>query len=264
MVRTSFVEQDLETNYTIPGRNPATDQYLLSATGQKINAESGQATTGKLQGAYITTISGWQRTTSLNWLLERYNLIDEPTANAYLLMPSAQWTKSSSNNTTNPTRGYLLSFLVQGAFNRLASSTTFLQTRVDAKWLRSLTRNQRIVLRGSLGWTGINNINDLPYTLQYFVGGTNSVRGYQYRQFLGRNLTIGSVELQQRVVGNWYVVGFYDAGSIGNSFFGPWIRGVGPGVMWQSPVGAIELTVGKALDSPGEPWMIQFSMGPEI
>ncbi len=100
------------------------------------------------------------------------------------------------------------------------------------KWLQSLGQNQRLFHRGTWGITGINNINDLPLSLQFAAGGSESVRGYQYQQLIyGHYLTVLSAELQQRLVGNWYVLGFVDAGTVSNKIFGPGCA-AGPGIMW--------------------------------
>ena len=83
--------------------------------------------------------------------------------------------------------------------------------------------------------------------------------------FAGVRKTQDGVELQQRVFGNFYILGFTDMGSVNAKPFGPWVRSAGPGVMWLSPVGALKLTVAKPFNSTNKKaWMIQFAMGPEL
>ena len=111
----------------------------------------------------------------------------------------------------------------------------------------------------------VENLNTLPLTLQYYTGGAQSIRGYNYKSIgPGRILTVASIELQHKVYGDWYVSTFFDAGNVANNLTTDFKRGAGVGIVWQSPIGAIELTYARALDDPGRPWRLQFTMGPEL
>src|SRR3989338_1570655 len=207
----SYIQQTLNANYIIPGSNPATDQYRIFATGQKYNdKDTGQFyTSGKVGVSYTTLIWGWQPILSLNMIVERYELIGFPTENAILLMPSLRLTRIHSDDVLRPTKGYSISLLGRGAYTKLLSSVDFYQLRADFKWLRSLTKYQRVFLHSTFGYTDIHNINDLPLSLQFAAGGAQSIRGYPYRKLIyGRYITVLGVELQQRVFGNFYILGF--------------------------------------------------------
>jgi len=39
---------------------------------------------------------------------------------------------------------------------------------------------------------------------------------------------------------------------------------VGPGIVWLSPIGMLEITVANAISQPNHPWVIQFTMGPDL
>jgi translocation and assembly module TamA len=41
-------------------------------------------------------------------------------------------------------------------------------------------------------------------------------------------------------------------------------RSVGVGVVWQSPVGALQLYVARAISKKGKPFRLQFSLGPDL
>ena len=197
---------------------------------------------------------------------ETSTLENNPSQTTLMLIPSINWFRAASNNPIRPSRGYRIGLTLQGASKAIVASTSFFQALLNAKHIHTFKpTHTRLVLRGDLGYTAINNINDLPFSLQYFAGGAQSVRGYGYNSLgPGRNLVVGSVELQQKVYGHWYATAFLDAGNVSNRFFPKLKKGAGVGVMWQSPIGAIELTAGRALDLRGKPWRIQFSMGPEL
>lgn len=69
-----------------------------------------------------------------------------------------------------------------------------------------------------MGHTSIANIGELPLSLQLFAGGVSSVRGYGYNSIgPGRNLVVASSEVQQRIIGAFYLAGLVDAGVVANN-----------------------------------------------
>ena len=63
---------------------------------------------------------------------------------------------------------------------------------------------------------------------------------------------------------DWRLAGFVDFGTATNDFSEPVSVGSGVGLRWITPVGPIRLDLAFALSEPGKPWMIHFSMGPDI
>jgi translocation and assembly module TamA len=123
-------------------------------------------------------------------------------------------------------------------------------------------KKDRVVLRGNFSYTCIHKIEDLPLSFQSFAGGSQSIRGYGYNSIGPGNTTwVGSLEYQRHIKGNWYLSAFYDAGHVGKNLGGEVKRGIGVGVIWQSPIGALQLTAAQAQDLRGKPIAIQFSMG---
>lgn len=256
------------TNYIIPGKNPITDQYAISAGYSTLDIPLGQAYSKNIGFSYSTALGSaqaWQQTLMLQYLNERYNLSTQPFTNANVLMPSAQWTYAHSNKELDPTEGYRFNAQVSGASKHVLSKTSFFQMQTGIKYLYTFHRTHtRFVTRLQLGHTVIDNINNLPLSLQLLAGGADSVRGYSFQSIgPGRNLVVGSVELQQRIKGPLYVAGFFDFGSVANNYFENTLSGTGPALVWLSPVGALELSLAKPLIA-GNHWRIQFSMGPSI
>ncbi|OGT07203.1 MAG: hypothetical protein A2X78_03825 [Gammaproteobacteria bacterium GWE2_37_16] len=267
LIKYSQTQRDLEIHYLIPGKNPVTDRYDLSAAAEVQNQSYGNSQAFKISAGYITSIfQDWQQTLRLSLQQERYNYVDKPKQNSFFLIPSYNLLHIETDNPVKPTRGHRINITIQGSADSTISDMTFLQTQIDLKYLHPLSSVNSIVLRGTVGYTAINNILSLPLSLQYFTGGAQTVRGYNYNKFgPGRHLLIGSAELRQKIISDWYAIGFFDAGNAGSSFFNIGLkRGVGLGMIWLSPVGTISLSYAKALDSPGNPGMIQFSMGPEF
>jgi len=265
-IKASNTQNSLEVRYLIPGKNPTTDQYDISAAAESRRQKYGDSRAFKLSGGYTTVFrNDWRQTLRLSLQQERYNLTNHPKQNTTFLIPSWSIMHLDSDNPVKPTRGHRINLTVQGAIKGIIARNNFFQAQLDAKWIHPFSSMNSIILRGTLGYTAINDINNLPLSLQYFAGGAQSVRGYAYNGLgPGRNLTVASAEFRQKVVSDWYAVGFFDLGNSDNSFRMRLKRGTGLGVAWLSPLGTLELTYAKALDNPGTPSMVQFSMGPEF
>lgn len=262
-LRASTVNTALVANYYIPGSNPIKDQYVLTAAFLNQNQNTGKGHSERLSASYQTYFHGWQQTISLTALKERYNLIGLPKTNASLLYPSIAWQRVHADNLLNPSKGYSIMATISGTPKSLFSKTGFFQTRIDSHFLFTALDQTRFIIRTSLGYTAIKNIVNLPLSLQFFIGGAQSLRGYSYNSIgPGRGLIIGSFEIQQKIAKKLYAAAFIDAGSLSNHLFKDKFKvGLGPGLVMLTPIGMFELTIANAINEPKKPWVIQFSMG---
>jgi len=63
-------------------------------------------------------------------------------------------------------------------------------------------------------------------------------------------------------VENWSVAAFFDAGNAFNEWNALKLKkGAGVGIRWYSIAGAMRLDFAQALDEPGKPWRIHFTIG---
>ncbi len=265
LMRLSQVQSSWQAIYSIPGKNPVTDQYNLTTSILRTAINQGQSFTEQFGAADIKASGDWKRTYGLNYLFEHFQFTDQTTQHANLLIPGITWTYLKADNELYPHQGQQFSFSVQGAKETLVSSTSFVQTEIKEKYITSPTNNSRIILRGNLGYTSVHDFNGFPLSMRFYAGGTQSVRGYKYQSLgPGRYLAVGSVEYQHKIKGNWNAAVFYDAGNATNHTTARLMRAAGAGIVWKSPVGPMELVVAKALSKPGQPNQIQFNMGPDL
>lgn len=256
-----------DASYFIPGRHPASDVWTFTAGYANFDQITGNGKSYKLQAGYSTSLGKrWSQTVALTYLDERYNIITFPFTKSNVLYPNITWQYFSTQNQVNPKNGLSFSGFLGGTPKLGLSDTSFFQIRLNTKFLFTLFDTTRFIFRGVLAHTNIKDLKALPFSLQLFAGGARSIRGYSYNQLgPGRNLFIGSFELQQRVYGDWYLCGFIDSGNVtSNSPFKNLNLGVGPGIAWLSPIGVLEVTVANAITQPNKPWVIQFTMGPEL
>ncbi len=276
-----LAEEDstLELRYVIPGENPLIDQYYFGASAQHQTPNDSKGNTQKLTYGFIDSFHGWRRTVSFSYQWDQYSIRKGPREYSNLFLPSVTLSKSDVDNPIFPRRAKQLSFTIRGSAEPLLSSTNFIQGIAGGKFIFSPTEKSRMIIRGNFGVTGINDIEKLPLSLQFFAGGTDSIRGYDYQELgPGRYLYVGSVEFQHQVKGNWYGAVFVDAGNAVNSFNNPENHTVGKkqaninlselvkvsagiGVVYASPVGPLEVTLAKPITDSHKKVRLQFNIG---
>ncbi len=155
----------------------------------------------------------------------------------------------------------MISICVTAAF----SKNSFFQSEIKGKQIFSPTKNSRVIIRGDLGYSVVEDLDKLPLTLRFFAGGLGSVRGFAYSSLgPGRYLKVASAELQHRIYGNWSGAIFYDVGTASNQFNASPSRGAGLGLIYSSIIGPIQVYVSRAESSPGKPFRIDFNLGPDF
>lgn len=258
----SKIQNSFQTTYTIPGRHPNTDNYNVNFAVVRKKLTQVTTTTQQLGLGSVNKWKGWKRNLFLNYQVERFNYLNKPTTNSHLLTPGINLSYSKFDNPLFSLHGYQLNLRLQGADQNLLSTTSFLQTELQGKYILSWDENSRLLFRGDVGYTLTSNLANFPPSLLFYAGGSQSVRGYGYQSLgPGRYLIIGSIEYQHRLINNFYGAIFFDAGNAVNNFPTNLQKGTGIGLVWASPLGPIELTAGKALDIPGHPIRFQFTMG---
>lgn len=260
----SFIQNSLQARYLIPGVNPITDQYSVMGNFSSLNFDTGYSNASQLSVAQNHRLERFQRTLSLNGLYEGFHYTNEPNVYQFLLYPKATFTFNYTENKLFSPSGYQLSFNAQGSSKKAFSQLDMAQFWVDAKaayWIETL----RLRLFGHTiqGYTAIQNINQLPLSLALLLGGTDNLKAYSFNSIPpGKVVSYGGFELQKETLKNWYVVGFYDAGTVYNPSQKQVQQDVGGALMWVSPIGPIKVGLAQAMDTNGLRLFI--SMGPDL
>ncbi len=265
MSQLSKVQNSLQTAYTIPGKHPNTDNYNVNFAIVRKQLPQVDSTTQQIGLASVSQWKGWQRNLFLNYQIERFNYVDRSKVISHLLTPGINFSRSQFDNPVFALHGYRLNLRLQGADKNFLSSASFIQTQLQTKYILSWNENSRLIFRSDIGYTITPNPNNFPPSLLFYAGGSQSIRGYDYQALgPGRYLMVGSAEYQHRIINNFYDAAFFDAGNAVNNFPINVQKSAGVGVVWISPLGTMELTLGKALDLPGHPMRLQFSMGVDL
>jgi translocation and assembly module TamA len=264
-LQASAINSILQADYTIPGTHPATDKYVITAAAQHQRINPGKSTVEKGGFSYVSAVAGLQQTLALFLHQEQWNLNGQMGQSELLLLPRATWSKTFKDNPTNPTKGFRFGLGVFGTPKIFSDNTPFIQSTLNLKGLYPLFSTDEIVGRLDLGHTAINNVKNLPLSLQLLAGGAESLRAYSYNSIgPGSSLFVSSLEYRHRIKGNWFAAGFFDSGNVSNSFPGRLKKSAGLGGLWKSPVGNLEATIGHAFDMPGKNISLQFNMGPDL
>jgi outer membrane protein insertion porin family len=155
----------------------------------------------------------------------------------------------------DPSRGGREQIIVERAFSFLGGQQNFTKIDLDIRRYVPLIREKKA---GELPPLVLANrlvigkaFGQLPAFEQYFIGGSETVRGYDVDQQLGDNQFYNNFELRYRFQKKFQIVGFIDAGKAAGGRFATadqLLYSVGLGVRLQTPIGPVRFDVGRGRD----------------
>lgn len=262
----------LALGYTIP-------RFERGAYTIGLNLRDEETDSAELRAAEVVVSRlfqrwGWSQIVAIRALREDYQIagLDEV---ATLVYPSWRLSRSVSDDLLVPTRGHALVAELRAGSEVLLSDVDFAQARGEARWIRGIGEDWRVLARAELGATWTDRFDRLPVSLRYFAGGDRSVRGYAFQELGplnadgevigGRYLAAGSLEVERMIRGPWGLAAFVDAGNAFNERADfELARGVGLGLRWRSPIGTVRVDLASALDKSGRPLRLHLMIGPEL
>lgn len=174
----------------------------------------------------------------------------------------ARW--DSTDSLLDPRRGLRAAIAATPA-HEIHEGITFARLRVTASAYWDVFGDGRsvIALRGSVGSVVGAERDELPLDQRFYAGGGGSVRGYTYqaigpkdangRPLGGTSIVEASLELRQRLWGEFGGVLFLDAGTVGRD---PWLPdlgdlrlGVGIGLRYRTVIGPIRADIAVPLNA---------------
>ena len=184
-----------------------------------------------------------------------------------------QATQDKRDEPLDPTGGYFADVEV-APYLGVGGSASGARLFGDARLYRGLGEQDRIVLAGRLQAGSIlgSDVEDTPPDYLFFSGGGGTVRGQPYEslslmrdgaEFGGRSFLGLQTEVRGGVTDNLGVVGFVDAGLIGEDAFGGETEshvGAGLGVRYRTGIGPIRFDLATPVSGDtGEG--VQFYLG---
>jgi len=271
----SQVISKLTLGYTIPLEHPVTDKLRLEAGYKYENNDSYRADTTAVSATRAHQLENqWLQEESLVFGKEDYKLTGEERQSSILLMPGIGWSRTVADNRLYPRKGWRLNFQTRGSLQNVISDVSFLQVITNAKAVLGLPWRTRVISRVDAGATFMNEFDQLPPSVRFFAGGDTSVRGYAYKSLGpespsgevegGKNLLVGSLELEHMLTEKWGLAAFVDSGNAFDDLRLDPKTGAGVGIRWRSPVGPIRLDLAHPFEKRGDMIRVHFTMGPDL
>ena len=274
-VLVSQIKYGIAGEYVIPGSDPRSDAWGLRASAEDEHSENRNYKAFNIGGYYKYRTGLWMKTLSLDYRVEKFELVDE-TPTSKLLIPGVDWIRTfpaDMESRIYAEHGTWLQLRLKGSHDSLLSDTSFVQPQVSAKWIYSFGNRTRLITRGSVGTTWVDDFEKLPTSLRFFSGGDKSLRGYEYgivgptedgEVVGGKHLTEASVEYEIPFAEKWSVALFADIGDAFNDD-PDYKTGVGLGLHWLSPIGPVRIDLGHGLDDPpGSELRLHLTIGPDL
>lgn len=262
---------NLQARYIIPGENPVTDYYAITAGifTNKPGSNGDKYTTEQIGVNYVKQFFAWQRTLSLQLQHENFT-VNNMNLKSNTLLPGIAWEKIKARNRINVNNGYRLYFHLESGAVLTHSNASFVQGEFQGKYIHSFDhKKNRLILSADIGLTLVKNFAQMPLSQRFFAGGTQSIRGFGYQALgPGRYLAVGSIEWQHQLCDKFYGSVFYNAGNAVENLPFTFEQAAGVGVLYRSPIGPIEITVAHPFSQPfqfnKQGLMVQFTMGPDL
>ncbi len=268
----SEIGNEVSARYNIPLDDPARERLVLETslgTEEYGDAEQRQFEIGARR---VEQRGNYQATVSLDYQRNEDTISGE-TTRRNLVMPGAGLVYSRFDDPVYATRGFRLGGFVSGGTETFGSDVSFLRGRLSGHGVTRLWEGGRLLLRGEIGTVEVEDVDRLPLSRRFFAGGDNSVRGFAYQSLApvndegdvvgGRHLAVGSIELEQLIVGNWGGAVFMDAGNAMNDWDTALRRSAGVGLRYRSPVGVFRVDVARPIDGD-ESARLHLSLGVDL
>lgn len=178
---------------------------------------------------------------------------------------SAYLGRDTRDNVFNPRRGTFNAINLDSTGGFLVGPDSFAKQRLTLRKYQAV--NSRGVIAGRLTGGTINlTSGTLPLYEEYGVGGVYTIRGYEWREFIGKKMMVGNVEYRHKLHKNFEGYLFYDFGdawdsdsllSTNTASEYKLKKGYGVGFNFITPIGPIRIDYGKGEDRSGKAY---FSM----
>ena len=269
----SEIGYDIALNYRVPVRNPRTDQLVYSISEVREETDTNDSDLRSLAISFNHNREKWREVLTLSYEQEDFEVGDD-SGDSTLLIPGVSWTRTWGGDFINVLDGLRFSFGVRGANESFVSDTDFTQLLGGIKFITSIDARNRFIARGTLGTTNTSDFDQLPASIRFFAGGTNSVRGYAYESLGptdengdvigGEHLMTGSIEFEHYFSDNLGMAVFIDAGNALESFGDDLEQGAGFGLRWKSPVGSVRIDLANAISTDDQDWRLHLNIGPDL
>jgi translocation and assembly module TamA len=270
----SQTKQEAAVNYTIPASNPWSDFYNMRYGFTHEHTDDTERYTNTLAFKAVYELKILRNIFSLSFEDEQFLVGIDSKTRTQMLVPSIAAQYNPLEGTLSDRLKFDLYAEVRGSAEKLVSDVRFTQFISRGNLKYQLSKHWAVLSRYNVGLTDIADFNSLPVSYRFFAGGDYSVRGYDYNSLSpvdengkrvgGRNLLVGSGELQYRFLKNWDIATFYDIGNAFNIGNTDLKQGAGFGFGWHYSLLTVRVYAANALDISDHPWKFHVLVGADL
>lgn len=241
---------------------PDTSLYLLAEI-EHLDEPDYNETSARIEGGFSHIFS--DELTGEIGIAYQYTDVDDDAGQRELehLMLPVRLTYDNRDDPLDATKGYYADVQLT-PFIGIDTNAAGAKLYADLRHYRTFGEDDGITLAGRVqaGSIAGASITDLPPDMLFFSGGAGTVRGQGYQSLAvdlgggnrlgGRSFLALSAEVRADLFTEWSVVGFADAGFVGQDALGQvngkWHSGAGVGVRYDTGFGPIRVDVATPLD----------------
>jgi outer membrane protein insertion porin family len=209
---------------------------------------------------------------------ERYvDFVEEFGPETDTILATAGWARDKRDSVIYPTAGTFQHITADVGLP--GADLTYYRTNVQHQWYYPLTRAFTLYFNGQIGYADGYDGKPLPFYKVFYLGGVNSVRGYETASIGPKDSNGDSLGGSHLLLGNFEFLFpfpglgkdrsvrlglFIDAGLVAEKYdFNEMRYSTGLAFSWYSPVGPLKLSYGKALNPQPDDRLesIQFTLG---
>jgi translocation and assembly module TamA len=280
----SPVNPSIRTVYKIPLKHPLNDVLHLSGRLEENEYGDIDSQQEELRIRREIKADNWVYGYSLRHLNESWDVGPVNSTNDYLLPGMTLSHKFRKGPLVDPLAGFSQYYEIEAASEDAGSDVDLIRAYANYVLVVPVTASHRLVARSALGAALIADSDriQLAPSLNFFAGGTRSVRGYEYQSigkeeevlqgdgssktFVigGSRLVTGSLEYQYYVNKTWRGAVFVDAGDAFDDDDIDLHYGAGFGVHYLTAVGAIKMEFARPLGDDDSSWRWHINIGAEF
>ena len=274
--------QGIVTSYVIPGERDIDQRTSVKLAIQREDTDSYVSRSIYVEPEYIHSFSSGDGSLyslgrgSLGsvFFQARYEdfTVGIQDGRSRLFMPGLRYLRRQYDDLIRPTKGYRYIIETKGATQALGSNANFLQVSFIGNVMIPLPYRFSFFTRVQAGTTWCQSIYDLPPSIRFFAGGSESVRGYAYQSLGpkdifgnvigGKHLLVGSIEIEKAVSRLFGIAVFYDIGNAFNTVSSMDLQqDVGLGVRIYTPIGPIRLDIARQVNVKDPGFRFAFTVG---
>lgn len=276
MINLSERHQRLGLGYIIPGSKDINNITAFRLNLQREDIDTYESRLLSLEASRTRSFRRGRLATAYTKIQYEESTMAPRDFTSFTVLPGVRFSQKRYDDIIRPKQGFRYIIELRGTSKYIGSEMNLLQILAEGNILYPLPWQMSLFTRVKTALSIQDEpLRELPASLRFFAGGDRSVRGYEYQSLGpkdkrgdvtgGKNLFVGSIEIERPVYDNLGIAIFYDAGNAFNSFSDITLfQGTGLGIRYYSPLGTLRLDLARQIDIDDPEFRIHFTVGLEL